>query len=123
MQEEPVLLWNKGEDGRYSDWALYWDNKGPTSQSDEHEKTSLEVCSEDSLEKAYRGRQRCELVVSEPTKNLNGARGQRKLSKTEEQGNTHKIEDQPKNHVYWTITRKLEDLLNTPFVGRQNSIY
>jgi hypothetical protein len=89
-------------------------------KSDEHEKTSLEICLEDSLERAYLGRQRCE---SEPAKDLNKTREQRMLSKPEQQRKTRKIEEPTTNQVNYTITQKLKDMLNTPFVGRQDSIY
>lgn len=89
-------------------------------KSDEHEKTSLEICLEEPLERAYLGRQGCE---SEPTKDLNKTREQGMLSKTEHQRKTRKIEVPPTNQVNCTITRQLEDMLNTPFVGRQDSLY
>ena len=83
-------------------------------KSDEHEKSSLEADVQGSLREPYLGRQRCESMISEPVRKMSVYEEQRKPSKVgEEQTETTQI----------TADRTLQEMLNSPFLGRQNSVF
>ena len=102
-------------------------------KSDEHKKSSLDVGLEHSLQEPYLGRQRCESVVSESARDsMSVAKEQRKMSKIGEQPKMGKIEErqemsrvdeQQKETTQITANRTLQEMLNSPFLGRQNSVF